>query len=186
MSQRTVNAGGMSIGFAGQIADSNWVLDIVSGFSAEASAQIPFGFGLMALSGVPDSYVLPSGASGTMEIQGISVLGLNHSRGGGVDADGNFFGDLGASGLLPKASLQVMRKGRVLVPVEHNVRIGDRPYCRVTATGALTPGSWVGTNYGGSYVRDCTTQGRFISLTSTAADGVTKVAVLEVDFNSKP
>lgn len=183
--QTTVSAGGQPIGVAGQIADSSDVRDIVSGFSQEASNQIPFGFGVMK-GPTPDGYVLPSGASGTMEVVGLSVFSLYHGYAGAAASDGSNSGDMGASGLLPLASLEIGRKGRYLVPVETAVRNGDRPYCRVVSTGALSNGAWVGSNLGGSYVRDCTAQGIFRSNTYTAADGTTLVAVLEVDFTGKP
>lgn len=185
MSQTTVSSSGQSIGVAGQVADSRDVRDIVSGFSQELTAQIPFGFGLMKGT-TPNGYFLPTGPSGSMEVAGINTFGLNHARAGSVDSGGNFSGDMGASGLLPKSSMQVMVAGRVLVPVEVNVLNGDRPYCRVVATGALSQGAWLGSGMGGSYVRDCTAQGIFRSNTFTAADGVTKVAILEVDFTAKP
>lgn len=184
MSQTSVTAGGMAVGIPGQKYDTG-PEDVVSGFSQEASAQIPFGYGLVQSPNVADGYFLPTGVSGAMEIVGLSVFSLAHMKAGAVDAAGVYAGDLGASGLLPKAPLQVARQGRYLVPVEANVRVNDRAYCRVTATGAFTPGSWAGTNYGGSYVRDCTQQGVFRSGTFTAVDGVTKVAVLEVDFTNK-
>lgn len=186
MSQTTVPPGGMSPGIAGMKYDTG-PHDIVSGFNAEASAQIPFGYGLMkAPNGAQDSYVLPTGPSGTMEIAGLNVFSLTHVRAGAVDAAGVFAGDLGASGLLPKAGMQVARQGRFWVPVDYDVRNGDRAFCRVTATGAQTPGSWVGTNLGGSYVRDCRAQAVFRSATYTAADGTTRIAVLEVDFTNQP
>lgn len=184
MSQRSVSAGGMAAGLPGQIADSNLVTDIVSGFSNEATVQLPLGYGVAQVAGIADAYQGASGASGG--IAGINVLGLNHMRAGALDADGVNIGDMGASGLLPDASMQIGRKGRFYVPVEHNVRPDDRAFCRIVATGALTPGSWVGTNFGGSYVKDCTAQGVFRSTTYTSADGTTKVAVLEVDFTNKP
>lgn len=183
MSQTTVNAAGMPAAIQGQLADSG-PHDIVSAYSQEATAQIPFGVGLMKGS-VAQAALLPSGVSGTMEIYGLNVY-APRMRAGAADAAGNFVGDLGASGLLPKAPIELGRAGRFWVPVEAAVRDGDRAYCRVTATGALNPGSWAGTNYGGSYVRDCTAQGVFRSATVTAADGSTLVAILECDFTNKP
>ena len=186
MSQTTVSAGGQSIGVAGQLADSMEGRDIVSGFNREAAAQIPFGFGLMKKTGgLAEEYVLPSGPSGTAVIVGLSVFNYTHARAGTVDPAGNFSGDMGASGLLPGSSLQVLRTGRALVPVETTVQPEDRAFCRTVATGALSVGAWGGTNLGGSYMRDCTTQGVFRSATFTAADGVTKVAILEVNFGIK-
>lgn len=184
MSQTSVSAGGQSIGVAGQCADSA-PRDIVSGFSQETTNQIPFGFGLRAGS-TQDGYLLPTGSSGGPEIEGISVFDFNHNRAGAVDSAGNYSGDIGASGLLAKSSLQVARKGRFIVPVAYTVQRGDRAFCYGVGTGTFTPGLWAGTGVGGaSYVIDCTSKGQFRSGTYTAADGTTKVAVLEVDFTTK-
>lgn len=184
MSQTSVVAGGQPIGFAGQIADSG-PHDIVSGFNLD-TAQIPFGHGVMKSAAHPDGYVLPTGASGSMEVSGLSVFDLYHVRAGNIDPSGFYSGDLGASGLLPRASMQIGREGRYLAPVADNVANGDRPFCFVVATGTRSQGLWAGTNYGGSYVRDCTAQGVFRSSTYTAADGTTKVAVLELKTTNKP
>jgi len=186
MSQTTVSSSGQTIGLPGQVADSMDTNDIVSGFNSEASNQLPWGYGLMRGPAGQNSFVLPSGASGTMEVSGLNVFSAAHQRAGNADPNGNFSGDMGASGLLPKASLQVGIRGRFIVPVENTVQPGDRAFCRVVATGALTNGIWSGTNMGGSYVRDCTQQGIFRSSTYTAYDGTTKVAVLEWDAVNKP
>lgn len=188
MSQTTVSAGGQSIGVAGQVADSGEGQDIVSGFNMESSAQIPFGFGLRVQPGSNgDGFLLPTGFSTVGgDVAGISIFSFNHQKVGPADSAGIFAGDMGASGLLPKAGLQVMRKGRALVPVQDTVRAGDRPFCMGIGTGALTAGLWAGSGYGASYHIDCTRQGVFRSASYTAADGSTKVAVLEVDFTAKP
>ncbi len=192
MSQTTVSAGGQSIGVAGQLADTGEGQDIVSGFNMEATAQIPFGYGVRVQPGSNgDGFLLATGFSNVISVDGISVFNFNHNRAGVADSNGAYSGDMGASGLLPKAGLQVLRDGRVLVPVEINVVAGDRPFCRGVATGTLTPGIWSGTGYvaagvGSSHMIDCTKQGVFRSGTYTAADGVTKVAILEVDFTNKP
>lgn len=192
MSQTTVSAGGQAIGVAGQKADSG-DCDVVSGFNMESSAQIPFGFGLRnATASGADAYLLPTGFSNVIAIDGLSVFSYNHVRAGAADAAGAFGGDLGASGLLPKASLQVARKGRFLVPVEAAVSVNDRAWCRGIGTGAFTPGIWRGAALnaagplGASYHIDCTRQAVFRTASYTAADGTTLVAVLEVDFTSRP
>ncbi len=186
MSQTTILPGGQTIGFAGMIADSYPNPDITSGFNMDTQ-QIPFGFGLMHQPGAADerAYVLPTGPTGSVVIDGLSVFDMCHSRGGSVDSYGNYSGDMGASGLLPKAGLQVGRKGRFLVPVESAVVVDDRPFCRIVPTGALSQGSWGGTGIAG-FMKDCTNQGVFRSATYTAADGVTKVAILECNFTAKP
>jgi len=199
MSQTTVSAGGQSIGVAGQLADSAEGRDVVSGFNKEATNQIPFGAGVRVQPGSNgDGFLLASGFSGLapgMEVAGINVFSFNHFKQGAADPAGNFAGDLGGSGLLPNASMQILREGRVLAPVEIAVVAGDRAWCRGVPTGASSASSaqgfWSGTGYnaagvGSSYMNDCTRQGVFRSGTYTAADGVTKVAVLEVDFTNKP
>jgi len=195
MAQLTVPAGGQSIGVAGQLADSGKP-DVVSGFNKEASSQIPFGFGVRVQPGSNgDGFLLATGFSGGApgtEVAGISIFSYNHFKQGAADPLGNFAGDLGGSGLLPNAGMQILREGRAIVPVEITVVAGDRAWCRGIATGTTsnTAGIWSGTGYnvagaGSSYMIDCTRQGVFRSGTYTAADGVTKVAVLEVDFTNK-
>jgi len=183
MSQTSVSAGGQSIGVAGQVSDSG-DHDIDTGFN-QNSAQMPFGYGVAKGNG-ERAYALPSGVSGTIEIAGINVFSHNHVKAGAVDAAGNQSGDLGASGLLQNASMQLGVKGRFWVPVAFAVNKGDRPYCYVIATGTITQGAWVGSNMGASYVRDCRAQGRFVTGTFTSADGTVSVAVLEADFTNQP
>lgn len=185
MAQTTVSAGGQAIGVAGQIADSQED-DVVSGFNKD-TVQIPFGYGVRVQPGSNgDAFLLPTGFSTTSEVAGVSVFSFNHMKQGAADPLGNFAGDMGGSGLLPNAGLQVLREGRVIVPVQDTVRAGDRPFCLGIATGNLSAGLWAGSGYGASYHIDCTRQGVFRSGTYTAADGSTKVAILEVDFTNKP
>lgn len=198
MSQTTVSAGGQSIGVAGQIADSQDGTDIVSGFNMEATAQMPMGFGVRVQPGSNgDGFLLATGFSGLgpgTEIAGVNAFSYNHQRAGVADSAGTFAGDMGASGLLPKAGLQVLRRGRIIAPVEINVVAGDRAWCRGIATGSSSSagmvGIWSGTGYnvagaGSSYMVDCRTQAVFRSGTYTAADGTTKVAILEVNFTNR-
>lgn len=188
MSQTTVSASGQAVGIAGQLADTSDVQDIESGFNKEASNQMPFGFGLRVQPGSNgDAYLLPTGFSNVGgDVAGVNVFGYNHQRVGAADSAGNFAGDLGGSGLLPNASLQVLRKGRIYAPVQAAVKAGDRPFCVGIPTGTVAAGLWAGSGYGGSYHIDCTRQGVFRSSSYTAADGTTLVAVLEVDFTNKP
>lgn len=197
MAQTTVSAGGQSIGIPGQIADSQDGSDIVSGFNKDTT-QMPFGVGIRVQPGSNgDGFLQATGFSGGApgcEIAGVNVFSFNHFKQGAADPLGNFAGDLGGSGLLPNAGLQVGREGRFLVPVEQTVVAGDRAWCRGIATGASsisnTVGQWAGTGYnaagaGSSYMIDCTRQAVFRSGTYTAVDGVTKVAILECDFTNR-
>lgn len=188
MSQTTVPAGGALIGVPGQIYDSG-PHDIVSGFNEEA-AQMPFGHGIRD-GGSRDFYKLATGFSGVCPIAGINVWGANHEPAITLQ-NGQVIGDLGASGLLQNASLQVGRKGRFLVPVEAAPSVGDGAWCRGVATGNLGVGLWRGAArgaagpLGASYHVDCSKQGVFRTSSFTAQDGSTLVAVLEVDFTNGP
>lgn len=188
MSQTTVSAGGMAIGVAGQLADSG-PHDVLSGFN-DASAQMPFGFGVRA-SSEERGYILATGFSNVVAVDGVNLFGHNHIKIGAADAVGAYAGDLGASGLLENASLQVLRKGRVMVPVEAAVTRGQRPWCRGVATGNVSAGIWRGADLNNaplsaSYHVDCSRQGVFTTASFTAADGTTLVAVLDCDFTNRP
>lgn len=183
MSQTSVSAGGQAVGNPGEIADTG-PRDINSGFN-EATTQMPFGYGVR-FGSANNYYVLATGFSVSVPVQGVNLLNANHMPAITL-ANGTVIGDLGSSGLLQYASLQVMRQGRVLVPVEASPSLGDRAWCRGIGTGSLTPGVWRGAAagsapLGGSYHVDCSKQGVFRSTAFTAADGSTLVAVLEVDF----
>lgn len=187
MSQTSVLAGGQAAGIAGMPADDS-DNDVNSGFNQDA-AQLPFGFGVrQGSSGFASSnerfYSLATGFSVNFPIQGIAMHGYDHAPAGAALANSAFAGDLGASGLIQNAPFDMMRRGRIFVPVEQAVRINDRAWCRGIGTGNLSPGSWVGTALGNSYHVDCTKQAVFRSASSTAADGTTLVAVLECDFTN--
>lgn len=185
MSQRTVLPNGMAVAIAGQLADTG-PHDIITGFSAESTLSIPWGFGLRkAASGNPQGHVLPTGTSGTFEIVGVNILRYDAMRQGSADADGNYAGEVGSTGLLPKAMLEVGRKGRAYVPVEVEVRDGDRAYCRIGPGGASGgAGIWGGTGISGMI--DCRKQAVFRSNTVVSADGTSRIAVLEFDFTASP
>lgn len=188
MSQTTVSASGQPIAVAGQLADTGEGQDIVSGFNTESTSQIPFGFGVRVNpASTGDGFLLPTGFSNVGgDVAGINVFNFNHMKLTGPDASGNYAGDLGGTGLAAKAGMQVLREGRAWVPVQDTVKPGDRAYCVGIGTGTIQPGLWAGSGYGASYHIDCTKQGVFRSTTYTAADGTTKVAILEVDFTNKP
>lgn len=183
MSQTSVSASGQAIGVAGQVFDNAEVQDIVSGFSEETSLQIAFGTGVMH--GTADQGVVTAATGGGSGIiMGVSVFGFNHFP---ANAAGTI-GDLGTTGVLPKGGLQVMRKGRILAKVGADVTsitpYTARGFLQVSTNGNNVAGDWV-TATDASNV-DATKQAQFVSSLFTAADGTTKVAVLEVDFTNKP
>jgi hypothetical protein len=188
MSQTVINAGGQAIGDAGDAADSN-TKQVVSGFNQDA-VQMPFGYGVR--DGTAQGfYKLATGFSGVAPVTGVLLRRANYQPQITLP-NGQTVGDLGASGLLQNAPLNIMRSGRVLVPVEAAVANGLRAWCRGVATGSLTAGSWLAGVLGGSgpatvgpsYCVDTSKQAVFRSASFTAADGTTLVAVLECDFTN--
>lgn len=191
MSQTTITAGGQAIGDPGDPADSG-PKDVVSGFN-QNSAQMPFGFGVRDGTS-RDFYVLPTGMSNAYPVGGVLLRRANYQPQITLP-NGQTVGDLGASGLVQYAPLNIMRKGRALVPVEAAVTLGQRAWCRGVATGAQTQGSWRGADVGAvplggsqalgaSYFIDTSRAAVFRSASFTAADGSTLVAVVEVDFTT--
>lgn len=192
MSQTTINPGGNRVGDPGDPADAG-PKEVLSGFNADA-AQLPFGYGVAINANSGDLYSLPTGMSNAYPVAGVFARRANYQPRISLP-NGQTVGDLGPSGVHQYAPLNVVIKGRMLVPVEAAVSRGQRPWCRGVATGAQTQGSWRGAAQGAvplggsvalgaSYFIDCTKQGIFRSASYTAADGSTLVAVLEVDFTN--
>jgi len=190
MSQTTISAGGQAIGNAGDVADSG-PKDVVSGFN-QNTTELPFGYGLRDGTS-QDFYAIATGFSTVLPITGVLLRRANYQPKITLP-NGQTVGDFGGSGLVQYAPLNVMRKGRVLVPVEGPVTFGQRAWCRGIATGSsalVTPGIWSATSYSvagndttPSYHVNTTKQAVFRSGSFTAADGTTLVAVLEVDFTA--
>jgi hypothetical protein len=192
MSQTSINAGGQRVGDPGDPADAG-PKDVLSGFNAD-SVQMPFGYGVAINTNSGDKYSLPTGMSNAYPVAGVLARRANYQPSITLQ-NGQVIGDLGGSGLLQYAPLNVVVKGRMLVPVEAAVTRGQRAWCRGVATGSLSQGSWRGAAVGAvplggsqalgaSYFIDCTRQGVFRSASYTAADGSTLVAVLECDFTT--
>lgn len=178
MSVQTAISTNPAIGYAGML-DSG-AHDIVSGISGETAASIPFGVAVVWDPAAPVSDIhctLP--ANQTDKVRGIVVHRHYYAR-VWTDANGNDHGELDADGLRPGVSLNILRKGRILVRAEKAVSPGDRLYVRRTA-GA---GEYVGAleNAADSTdMIDCTNQGVWL----TSADAG-ELAWLEVDFTNFP
>lgn len=193
--QTTVLPGGQSVAVAGQLGDAGPMIRVDSGYN-EASTQMPFGFGIR--DGVGErGYLLATGFSGSFPIAGVNLFGYNHAPATTADTDGNFQGDIGGSGLLQYASLDVLRTGPVWLPVENVVTKGMRGWCRGIATGttggAGVVGIWAGSTgnnapgiFGSSYHVDASKQVVFRTGVYTAADGTTQIALAECDFVNGP
>lgn len=179
MSQTSVSQSGQSVAVAGQLVDNQEGEDIVSRFSQEASAEIPFGAGVQ-FGTVRDGVKLLT-SSGVIE--GVSVWGFNHQPGTN--------GDLGTTGLKPKAGLQVIRRGRVYVLLDKTISVAivpsDRGFCRYTIDGVTNPtiGAWSNASDAGKNL-DCTKQVEFLSAAFLSADGTNYIAEADVAFVNKP
>lgn len=188
--QTSVTAGGFAAAVAGQIAEG---IDpsVKSGFN-EGTSEVPFGFGLRDGTTNERGYLLPTGFSGVYPVVGVAAYGLNHVPRGVADSNGNYAGDLGGSGLIQYAQLDVLRRGSIWLPVEATVTKGQRGWCRGIGTGAQTPGSWMGAApgaagpLGASYHVDASKQVQFRTGVYTAADGSTSVAIADCDFVNSP
>lgn len=173
--QTTISRSGQPAAFAGLPADGS-IKDDVSAFNLEASLEMPFGIGVK-WSGERGA-LLPSAANSVMK--GINLFNANHQT--GVD------GDLGTTGLKPKAALNIRRFGRLWLLVDVGIAVDTftpgttRGYCRFETDGGSNTqrGTWRHTDDG--HVVDCTSQVLFISKVILSANGVDKIALAQVDF----
>jgi hypothetical protein len=164
MSQTSISAS-MPVAYSGMLADAS-PKSTLTRFNEEASAEIPFGSGVIQGSGA-DGALLPVDENS-------AVLGIAlHSHAYHED-------DLGDDGLVADATFTVLTQGRVYVQVEDAVVPGDRGWCRAVTAGAEVAGAWRGTDDGTDTI-DCTKQTKFVTAASAAG-----FAVLEVNFMNKP
>jgi hypothetical protein len=154
----------MTQGYAGMLDGSDH--NFASGFSEEASAEIPFGVAV-ARGTADDGVKLP--AASTAKIRGVVV----HSHAYDKDQE------LGDTGIKPKCQISVGRRGRFLVTVEEAVIPGDRAFIRyATGDGGSQKGAWRKSAVAGETI-DVTAEAEFQTTASAAG-----LAVVEVDFTN--
>lgn len=181
--QTTINRNGQPRAIAGLIADL-FPMGLASAFSGESSSLIQFGFGVVN-AGVERQAKIPSGGSDIF--MGIAAFSLNHQPDtGGFDLVSGASG-----GIKPKGAFEVVRSGHVWVLVDKAVTsitpYSDRGFLRYTADGTTnpTPGAWGKATDSGKNL-DLTKVVQFISPLVTAADGTTKIAMVEIMAVNKP
>lgn len=131
MSVQTSYSREMTKAFAGMIADAHLNHSIETKVNAEASAEIPFGvFVAKKATGGDLTAVLPA-TNGTLPICGLVLHSDTYSKGDD--------GELGDTGLIPLALLDVMVKGRAWVNVLEAVDYADPVH--VVYAGARPKGS---------------------------------------------
>ncbi len=183
MSQTSVSLAGQSIAVAGQISDNSPLDGIVSRFSQEtsASAVIPFGTAVKPGAARDGVRILTAIAE---KVEGLVVWSANHQPGSNGDLDQTL------GGLKPNASIQLMRQGRMYAVIDPSVSsitpYTDRGFVRAIANGGDSVIGALRTNADGSDTIDCTEQIQFVSGIFLSADGVTKLAEVDVNFIAKP
>lgn len=176
--QTSVDPKGQPVAFAGLVADSDELQDVVSGFSEEPSASMAFGWGLVQGS-APQGCLIPSGSGDTFK--GILAHSFMHAPG--------TFGDLDATGIVAGGRLRIMRHGRIWVVLDAGVSsispYVDRGWLRYSSNGGNTiPGRWgKATDVGHNL--DLTKVVQYVSPMFTLADG-TKIAMVDVSATNKP
>lgn len=122
MSQTTVPANAMTVAVAGQHYQPDDAALIDSGFNQEASNPIAFGT-FVSRGTVADAVIQPAGATDAAKVCGIAL----HSHAYARATDGTAAtGDLVATGILPTAKVNVLRRGRVYMVAEQDLARGDR------------------------------------------------------------
>lgn len=159
---QTSVAESMTAAFAGMVADSSPNKDVRSYVSEEASAEIPFG--VMVGQGTLDDQCLLLAAI-TDKMIGVVV----HSHAYAKDVE------LGTTGIKPKMTVGVMKKGVVWVYVEEAVTPASTVLCRAVAAGAEKAGAFRDTADASDLI-DCSSFARFLSSTTGAG-----IALLEFD-----
>lgn len=167
-------------GYVGQL-DTSHPTEIITAINGEASASIPFGYGVVWDPSAPVSsahVTLP--AAETNKVAGIVIFRQGYQP-AWTDHNGVVHGDLDSVGLRPGTWMGILRKGRILVTAEDAVTRGDRLWVRCTAGG---PGEVVGglTNADeGTETIDATGQGMWDDTVSAG-----ELCWLTVNFAAKP
>lgn len=180
--QTSIPRSGQSRAIAGLIADAS-DNQIVSAFNAEAAAVIAFGLGVVN-PGNEREAKLPAGGGDIF--MGVNVFDFEHQPDtGGFDLVSGASG-----GIKPKGALKVLREGRIWVVCDPNIGAvtpyADRAHLRHTVNGpANKVGAFVNAADGGNTI-DLTKLIVFVSPVITAADGVTKIAMVEIEAAVKP
>jgi hypothetical protein len=176
--QITISRSGQPRAFAGMVADTG-IKDDVAAFNLEASAEIPFGTGVKWDG---ETGALQPTASNSV-LKGIIRWEADHQTG--------LNGDLGTTGLKPKAAMSCRRRGRMWVMVDAGYNVGDltpgtsKGYCRFETDGGSNTvvGAWRASDDG--HVVSAIGQVTFASSVILDADGVTKIAMVDCDFDNK-
>lgn len=163
----------MQPAFEGQLAD-NGHTDKLSYLQGEVSAEVPFGVCVAqgaagAVQGTPDKAILPA-ASNAILVGVVIKADVYHKD-----------QELGTNGLKPKATLSVLRKGRIWVKSETANTIGQRAHVRYAAgAGGTQLGAFRNATVASETI-DATNQ--VVFRTACSAGGL---CIAECDFTNEP
>ena len=180
--QTSIPRSGQPRAIAGLVGDTRDNV-IVSAFNSEVATVIGYGLGVVN-PGTERQARLPAG--GADIFMGVTVFELGHQPDtGGFDLVSGASG-----GIKPKGALKVLREGAIWVVCDPNIGAvtpySDRAHLRHTVNGAANKiGAFVNVADGGNTI-DLTKLIVFVSPVITAADGVTKIALVEIEATVKP
>lgn len=122
--------------FSGMLADNSGH-EVETGINMEASASIPFGRFVAWKTGAPDDKGAKLPAASTDILKGV-VMHAHHYAPVWTDRDSVVHGELDGTGLVPGATLEVLRRGRIYMESETAFAYGDPVFVRYSANGGNT------------------------------------------------
>lgn len=165
MPQTSVTVG-MTRAFAGMLGDVAYSKNCQSYVNSEASAEIPFG--VMVGQGATDDTCLKLAA---ITDKMIGIVAHSHAY--------NKDNELGTTGLKPKVTVDVLKKGTIWVPVEEAVTPASAVLVRAVAAGAEVAGAFRDTADASDLI-DCSAFARYLTTTTGAG-----FALLEFDMTMR-
>lgn len=160
----------LPVGFPGMRSSSR-LGHVSSMINDEASAEIPFG--VCVAQGSTDRSALKLAAV-TDDLVGIVMF-----RQGYADTI-----ELGTTGLMPGVTMEVLDEGECWVIVEDDVTPASAVYTRAVVAGAEIAGAFRDTTDASDLI-DVSAFCRFVSTSTLAADGTTKIAKLRFNFTMR-
>ena len=152
-------------GYAGMVIRADIVVGKIQG---EASAVIPFGYGVCPHASDANKVILP--AAETDRVIGILARSQEYMEGTGYDST------VTPAGVMPGANLNIVRKGRMLVLAEDATTAYGRGWVRCTAGGANEYVGGIVSADEGTETIDCT---NYIEFQETVA----AQALVEIEFD---
>jgi hypothetical protein len=172
--------------YAGMLYDQTPMV-IETGVNTDA-VSIPFGAFVVYDSGRTagdQSRKLPSASSG-QNMMGVVVHSHTYGK-AWTDSDGNVHGEVDSTGLVVKAVLSVLVKGRIWTKSETASDVGDPVWVRYTTDGgspAFTQAGFIGNATGTGRTLDQTAKARYLTKQSAPAQGSYVLAAIEVDMTA--